>query len=254
VQGYASDRRGELTAAAAQLSRARDLAVRYSLPLLDCMIAIRLGETQLSLGQPREATETTTTLLRTATAIGATRYQILAHYRLGTIAERRGQLIIATDEFNAALVLADEADDEFGRAHARLGLGRLALWQHDADRACHLLAQAFDLAAALKDPLHMFEVLHHWWQARWQRGERRAALAQARKCLRLALRSQSTRVQRAILASLADMATARGDTQLAAGWRAAIGPSSTESGVELTAGIAEALSCAETWLARQLRR
>jgi predicted ATPase len=266
VEGFASSRIGNLRAAEAQLSQARTLAAQAAIPLLDCMVAIRLGVIQLSLGRADEARETFAGVLGTATALGATRYQILAHCRLGTVAERQGRLDEAEAAFMAALTAADEANDPFGRGYAHQGLGLLSLRRGDADQACRLLALAFGQAATLRDPLAMFEVLRYWWQARWRRGERRAAFAQARKCVRLACRSGNGQIGRELLAALAELAEACDDRRRAATWRAVaaddadcpVRPSrhgrAGGAGAGIAADLSAALAGAESWLSRRAAR
>ncbi|MFN8536784.1 MAG: AAA family ATPase [Thermomicrobiales bacterium] len=133
VQGIAAFRAGNHRLAEARLSQAHDLALRAAFPLLDCMVAVRLGAIQLGLGRADAARETFGTLLCSATTLGASRYQILAHYRLGTVALREGQLAEAETALMLALEAADEADDAFGRAHAHQGLGLLALRRGNPD-------------------------------------------------------------------------------------------------------------------------
>jgi predicted ATPase/tetratricopeptide (TPR) repeat protein len=260
VQGHGTSRSGNYRTAEAQLSQARELAVRAAIPLLDCMVAIRLGVIQLGLGRVDAARKTFDDVLDAATAIGATRYQILAHYRLGTIELQRGQLAAAEASFMSALAVADDAEDAYGGGYAHMGLGLLALRRGSPDEACRLFALAFAQATTLKDPLTMFAVLLHWWQARWQRRESRAAFAQARKCIRLACRHGNERTQRELLGALAGLADDCGDQRRAADWRRVAtdepGCHGRRAGRAQrdSADIPNALAGAETWLARRAAR
>lgn len=160
----------------------------------------------------------------------------------------------------AALTVADDAEDAYGGGYAQMGLGLLALRQGSPDEACRSFALAFARAAALKDPLTMFAVLLHWWQARWQRREERAAFAQARKCIRLACRHGNERTQRELLGALANLANDCGERRLAARWQTVAtgepGCAEQRTGRARRAGarISNALAGAEAWLARRADR
>ena len=218
VEGFRSARQNDLGQAQRLLGVALARSGEERLTFFECMIRVRLGAIQLMRNQTDEARKTFAALLETAAAIGATRYEILAHYRLGTVEESRGDFAAAAQRYSTAFALAEEANDEFGRAHAQVGLGRLALRRGETDEAIALLDMALVQAQRHNDPLSTGEVMHWHWLALWRGGRRGAAIAAAQDCLRLVCGSSYQRGQVELLTALAATAATEGEADRAAAW------------------------------------
>lgn len=89
----------------------------------------------------------------------ASHYRALVLYADGLLAFRQGDMVSSREQNEAALAMADELDDDEARAHALVGLSRVALRAGEYAEVVRLAERARELVGddrdALVAPLHM---------------------------------------------------------------------------------------------------
>ena len=183
VRGYAAEQRGDLPEARTTLLHALEWSRDATFPLLRCMALSRLGLLRVFSDEIDQAERDFRELDSLAGQLGAERYQLLARYRLGLVAEARGTLATAQQVYREAHRAALAAGDQLVQALSLAGQGRIALRQGAPDEASARLQDGLALAVTMDDRRNRGEILRFLWLAYWQQGQRQAALTTLNEAL-----------------------------------------------------------------------